>query len=202
MLHSLLVIEGKTAHLEAVVSEPPLLVNGDVRRVVELSDEDTVTIGDFEFVFHRLVASEPVSQTVIVESQIADEICGVAKLSQLSAVELVSLIEEEARQIGEFSRNREAGATSLLDAARRSGPGSQSISVPMTAFSSDRSIESLSEQLQRQSQQLAEREADCLRRTAQLLASQEQLAAQMAEFAKQVARWQDQEIRSPLRASA
>jgi hypothetical protein len=56
MLHSLLVIDGKRAYLEAVVPTPALQVNGQARRAVELVDEDHVTIGEFEFVFHRLVS--------------------------------------------------------------------------------------------------------------------------------------------------
>ncbi len=202
MLHSLLVIQGKTAHLEAVVSEPPLVVNGEVRRVVDLSDEDTVSIGDFEFVFHRLVSSEPVTQAVAITTPTGEEICGVAELSQLSALELVNLIEEEARQIGEFTRNREAGAISLLDAARRVGTDSHPISVPMVSTQPVSSAEQLANLLRGQSQQLAEREAECLRRAAQLVEAQEHLAAQMAAFAMQVASWQEAENRPSLRASA
>ncbi len=191
MLHSLLVIEGKTAHLEAVVSEPPLLVNGEAQRSVELHDEDSVEIGDFEFVFHRLVAIEPVSHAAMTKSIAEEEVCGVADLSQLSAVELVGLIEEEARQIAEFNRSRELGAASLLDATRRAGAASHPVSLPMTTFPPKKSVEVL-----------ANREQECLRRAAELKQAQEQLATQMAEFAALVAFWQESDHRRSLRAIA
>jgi hypothetical protein len=191
MLHSLLVIEGKTAHLEALVSEPPLRVNGEARRSVELHDEDTVEIGDFEFVFHRLVATEPSGQVAMASSSDTEDASGVADLSQLSAVELVGLIEEEARQIAVFNRSRELGAASLLDAARRAGADSHPASVPMMAYPPQTTVEVIED-----------REAECFRRAAELRQAQEQLASQMAEFATLVARWQESETRRLLRASA
>lgn len=191
MLHSLLVIEGKTAHLEAVVAEPLLLVNGEARRSVDLHDEDTVEIGDFEFVFHRLVASEPDSQTALTEFPNEAEVSGMAELSTLSALELVSLIEEEAQQIRDFNRNREQGAASLIDAARQAGAAAHPASVPMATFRQESSVTPL-----------ADREAECLRRAETLRAAQAQLATQMAEFAAIVARWQETESQRSLRASA
>ena len=191
MLHSLLVIEGKTAHLEAVVSEPPLVVNGEAQRSVELNDEDTVEIGDFEFVFHRLVAIEPAGQVAAVSSSDDEDASGVADLSSLSAVELVGLIEEEARQIAEFNRSRELGAAALLDAARRAGAASHPATVPMKTIP-----------LPKPSEVLADREAECLRRAADLMQVQEQLAIQMADFAALVAQWQEPETRRSVRASA
>ena len=191
MLHSLLVIEGKTAHLEAVVSEPPLVVNGEAQRSAELNDEDTVEIGDFEFVFHRLVAIEPAGQVAMASPCDEEEASGVADLSRLSAVELVGLIEEEARQIAEFDHSRERGAAALLDAARRAGADSHPATVPMTSFPLPKPIEVV-----------ADREAECLRRAADLLKAQEQLATQMAEFAALVAQWQEPETRWSLRTSA
>ena len=197
MLHSLLVIEGKTAHLEAVVSEPPLMVNGEARRSVELHDEDTVVIGEFEFVFHRLIAVEPAGQVAVASPITEEEACGVADLSQLSAVELVSLIEEEARQITEYNRSREQGAASLLDAARRASAATRPASFPIATFAPEKTGP-----LRQPSERLAKREAECLRQAAELMAAQERLAAQMAEFAAQVAHWQESEDRTVLRASA
>lgn len=191
MLHSLLVIEGRVAHLEAVVAEPPLWVNGEARRSVELHDEDAVAIGDFEFVFHRLVAAEPVSHAARMEPLDDAEVSGMADLSTLSAAELVGLIEQEALQIQEFNRNREQGAASLLDAVRQAGAAAHPASLPMATFRPESSVAPL-----------ADREAECLRRAETLQAAQAQLAAQMAEFAAIVARWQETESQRSLRASA
>ena len=199
MLHSLLVIEGRKASLEAVVSEPPLLVNGEARRIVELSDEDTVMIGDFEFVFHRLVATEPTAQATFAETSVP---CDMEQLSQLSTAELVAHIEEESGQIVEHNRNCEQGAAALLDAARRIGSESHPSSVPMAAFRQSE-ITELPALLQTMPAQcLAEREAELMRRAMQIQTAQQQLALQMAEFAKQVASWQDSDIRAARRVSA
>ncbi len=195
MLHSLLVIEGQTAHLEAVITEPPLLVNGQARRMVELQDEDIVTIGDFEFVFHRLASSEPFSQASVSELPELEEVSEVADLSRLSALELVNLIEEEAQQITAFNRSRELGAAALIDAARRSGAHPQRISVPWSANPLQTAHLPRAEQWQSQYEALLERQSE-------LRIAQEQLAAELAEFAKQVALIPVSEIQPSRRASA
>lgn len=153
MLHSLLIIEGQQATLEAVVSEPPLLVNGEVCRLVELSDEDTVIIGDFEFVFHRLVAIEPASQAAMIEPTLP---CDMDQLPSFSAAHLVALIEEDAGQIAEYDRDREWGAAALLDAARRIGDASHPATVPMTTFRQADSVEVRTVQPTPPSQSLAD----------------------------------------------
>lgn len=203
MLHSLLVIEGQNAVLEAVVAEPPLLVNGEACRLVQLLDEDIVAIGDFEFVFHRLVSSEPAAQVAAGKRHSSPEVSGVAQTSQLSTSELVALIEDESQQISEFNRNRELGAAALLDAARQAGATEHPASVPMiVAFRPEPTVALLPDELKTQSQRLTEREAECLHRAAQLQEAQQQLAAQMAEFAEQVANWHTPSGHSSRRVSA
>ena len=202
MLHSLLVIDGQTAHLEAVIAEPPLLVNGEARRMVELQDEDIVSIGDFEFVFHRLVASEPVSHASVSGLPGHEEVSGVDDLSHLSALELVNLIEEEAQQISVFNRSRELGAAAMIDAARRSRETPHPISVPMAAYRPEGADVVMDEQLPLPVEQLTEREAACLRRATELMQAQELLAIQMADFARQVSLWQESVDRPSRRARA
>lgn len=195
MLHSLLVIEGRTAHLEAVVAEPPLLVNDEARQIVELQDEDVVSIGDFEFVFHRLASSEPHTQACVSVRAVHDEISGVADLSQLSVSELVGLIEEEAEQIATFSRSREQGAAALIDAARRSAPPHDQVSVPLAAYRKETSHITRTEQWPAQYEALLQRQVE-------LRIAQEQLAAQLAAMTKQLAlnpMWENQ---PPRRARA
>ena len=198
MLHSLLVIEGQKAHLEVVISEPPLVVNGEICRMVELTDEDTVSIGDFEFIFHSLVALEPVPQTAAHEFTLDTADSEVEDLSRLSAAELVELIEEEARLIFADNRNRQAGAAALVDAARRESEARNPASVSMAAFRSEPPTAAG----QPLSAELAEREAALMQRANELLAAQQELASQMAEFAKQIVDRQTPESRSSRRASA
>ena len=195
MLHSLLLIEGQTAHLEAVIAEPPLLVNGEARRIVELQDEDIVSIGDFEFVFHRLVSSEPVSQATASELSDLEKVSDEADLSRLSALELVNLIEEEALQITAFNRSRVQGAVALMDAAQRLGANSHQISVPWAAYRQENSLSIRTEQWQVQYEALKGRQSE-------LRTAQEQLAADLAEFANQVALIPVSETQPSRRASA
>ncbi len=195
MLHSLLVIEGQTVHLEAVIAEPPLLVNGEACRMVELRDEDLVSIGDFEFVFHRLVTSEPVSQPSAPECSDLDQVSSVADLSRLSALELVNLIEEEAQHISAFNRSREQGAAGLIDAAQRSGNKRHPMSIPLTPHRQENSHIIRTEQWPAHDETL-------MQRLAGLRIAQEQLSAELDEFAKQLALLPPSEIHTSRRASA
>ncbi len=199
MLHSLLVIEGKTASLEAVVSEPPLLVNGEVRRHVELTDEDTVTIGDFEFVFHRLMSSEPESQVAETELSISHD---AEQLAKCSAADLVSLIEDEASSIDEYQRRREMGAAALLDAAHRLGEGAHPAIVPMSTFRMTEPTVLKIDPLAAPASTDINLESEFLKRAKQLQEAQQQLSLQLAELTQQIADWQASESRSAQRFSA
>lgn len=198
MLHSLLVIQGHTASLEAVVPEPPLLVNGEVCRQVELSDEDTVTIGEFEFVFHRLLSNEPESQVSAQELSVPFE---AEQLAQLSATELVALLEDEATTIDDYQTRREMGAAALLDAAHRIGEGAHPAIVPMATF---RLTEPSVLQIDPLAAPASEtsRESEFLAKARQLQEAQQQLALQLAELTQQMAQWQAQEARNSQRFSA
>lgn len=195
MLHSLLVIDGQTVHLEAVVAEPPLLVNGEARRTVELQDEDLVSIGDFEFAFHRIASAESASSGSDTAFPVGNEISGVTDLSQLSVPELVGLIEEEAEQITTFSRSREQAAAALIDAAHRFDSNHCRISVPLAAFRKE------SSRIIRAERWPARHEA-LLQRQAELRIAQEQLAAQLADIAEQIALMPVWESQPTKRASA
>ena len=199
MLHSLLVIHGKTASLEAVVSDPPLLVNGETCRQVELSDEDTVKIGEFEFVFHRLLSNEPESQAAVIESSIPTE---PDQLAQLSAAELVALIEDEATAISEYQARRELSAAALLDAAHRHGEGAHPAIVPMATFRlTEPTLLKIDSQAAPNSDTTS-RESEFLAKARQLQDAQQQLALQLAELTQQIADWQAAETRNAQRFSA
>eukprot|EP00657_Telonema_sp_P-1_P001846 TRINITY_DN14566_c0_g1_i1.p1 TRINITY_DN14566_c0_g1~~TRINITY_DN14566_c0_g1_i1.p1 ORF type:complete len:140 (-),score=3.96 TRINITY_DN14566_c0_g1_i1:12-431(-) len=51
ILHSIIHVEDEVARIEAMVSQPRLLLNGIPLRTSELSDGDLITIGPIEFVF-------------------------------------------------------------------------------------------------------------------------------------------------------
>lgn len=199
MLHSLLVIQGESASLEAVVSEPPLLVNGEVCRLVELSDEDAVTIGDFEFVFHRLLSSEPQAQVAVTEVSVPFE---VDQLAKFSAAELVSRLEQEVGTIDDYETRRELGAAALLDAALRHGEGTHPAIVPMATF---RLTEPSVLKIDPQTESLTtgtDRESEFMKRARQLQDAQQQLAQQLAELSQEIADWKTAEARASQRYSA
>jgi hypothetical protein len=199
MLHSLLGIEGKTASLEAVVAEPPLLVNGEARRQVELTDEDTVTIGDFEFVFHRLLCNEPESQVAVTESSVP---IAAEQLAKFSATELVALIEDEVANLDDYDNRRELGAAALLDAAHRLGEGTHPAIVPMATFRLTEPTVLKIDPLNAPAPVPTDRESEFLLRAKQLQDAQQQLALQLAELTQQIADWQAVEARASHRFSA
>ena len=198
MLHSLLVIQGHTASLEAVVPAPPLLVNGAACRQVELSDEDTVMIGEFEFVFHRLLSNEPQAQVSVNEPAIPFE---AEQLAQLSAAELVSRLEQEAASIGDYQIRREMGAAALLDAALRHGEGTHPAIVPMATFRLTEPTVLKIDPLAAPASDTT-RESEFLAKARQLQEAQQQLALQLAELTQQIAGWQAAETRNAQRFSA
>ena len=181
MLHSLLVIDGKRAYLEAVVPMPALQVNGQARRAVELVDEDHVTIGEFEFVFHRLVSSEPAAGAA--EALPSAEQTTYENLMQMSVTQLVARIEDEIHEIHAFEAGREAGASALLEAARHAAAATP-LALPMSEFRKETPEKSLIEQLREQ--------------TTQLLEAHRAMSARLQEMTDQLTQLE----RQPLRVSA
>jgi len=116
ILHSILLIEEDGAHIDAVVPNPQLFINGRPQRSADLQDGDVFSIGKFEFQVH---VPQPLAalQTVVRPQIPAPE--SAAKLSELSASELVALIEFEEQQVAELEQGRINGARALLDAVQR-----------------------------------------------------------------------------------
>lgn len=117
ILHSILLVEEDGAHIDAVAPSPQLLVNGRPQRSVDLHDGDVFSIGKFEFQVH---VPQPHASLQAVPRQELPVPRSAAELEQLSATELVALIQAEERQIDEFETSRVLGAQALAEAARRS----------------------------------------------------------------------------------
>ena len=135
ILHSILLIEEDGAHIDAVVPAPQLMVNGRPQRSVDLRDGDVFTIGKFEFqvhVPHPHAATQAAPRAELPIPETAGE------LRQLTAMELVALIEAEQQQVDDFKAARSNGARALLDAVQRAAADATSsgefvISFPQTA---------------------------------------------------------------------
>jgi predicted component of type VI protein secretion system len=116
ILHSILLVEEDGAHIDAVVPSPQLLVNGRPQRSADLQDGDVFSIGKFEFQVHVPQPHAALHASVRPELPIPQS---ASELEQLTASQLVALIESEQQQIDELESGRVNGARALLDAARR-----------------------------------------------------------------------------------
>jgi predicted component of type VI protein secretion system len=115
ILHSILLVEEDGAHIDAVVATPQLLVNGRPQRSADLRDGDVFTIGKFEFQVHVPLPTGALQSAAGQEPPPA----AAADPGQLSATELVALIEGEEELVSQFETARRNGAAALLDAVRQ-----------------------------------------------------------------------------------
>jgi hypothetical protein len=116
-IHSILTIEGKEVHLEAINPVPALVVNGTVVRETQLADGDTIVIGDVTLQAHLSANPLPAATPAVVlptDSLETEE----RAVSELSAAELVELIETEEQMIDDFDSRRRTGARALTQALR------------------------------------------------------------------------------------
>ncbi|MBT6154990.1 MAG: hypothetical protein HOL01_00730 [Planctomycetaceae bacterium] len=212
-LHSIVHVDHVEALLETVTLTPPLKVNGLVVESVLLQDGDRIGIGPFEFLAHRpTVVSEsssnkaPSANGVI---DIGDDMARQPAVSDLSAAELVDLIEDEERQIEQFEQRRQLGANALMDAvvervdlAAAEPPKSLVESqneIGETHEELVRLLEqanTLADELKRRTEQLADREAVQAQLMEAAFESQQQLANRLESLVSRIA---DLEDRRPSR---
>ena len=138
VLHSVVRVEGPSVWLEAVVDAPPLHVNGRTVGSCELQDGDQIVIGLFSLQFcdARNVQHESLMQPIDIEEVLALDQPDV-ELSDLTATELVDLMERDEELAREFQKRQEQGAAALLDRIRQevkdestqSSPDSQSLDI-------------------------------------------------------------------------
>ena len=133
-LHSIITVIGREITLEAIGAEPGLTVNGRLVRNVLLHDGDTIGIGEVELLARLEAGHAPaaVEQPGRVTSGPID---AERPLAEISAAELVDLIEQAERTIDDFEDRQRDGANALVDAIRaRVGrrPGNDHDSVAET----------------------------------------------------------------------
>lgn len=199
MIHTLLVLDGDGLICESLVAEPALFVNDEAVRSVYLADEDSIRIGPFEFRVHirnqaetSHAIAEPVNEIDIPESQENDDWVSQVledadvddlvpeELEQLSAYELIELIEKDHEFIEEFESNIESGEETLTQAAAESHETidelpSQEMLSQMT---------SLAQQLEERARELAEKEKNHANEAAALLDAQQRLSVQLEQIVK------------------
>jgi hypothetical protein len=122
-LHSIITVNGREIGLEAIAAEPALTVNARAVRTALLHDGDRIGIGEVELLA-RLEAGHPPAeaQTATPSAAAIDEN---RPVSELSAAELVDLIEQEERAVEDFESRQRVGEDALVAAvlgrARRRG---------------------------------------------------------------------------------
>jgi hypothetical protein len=137
-LHSILLVGDSGLWIDAVAESPALLVNGRRQKSCEVNAGDEIEIGGIGLILHRTGVSESI---IGIESAGDDAIGQSAqilrlaenddheldvenfsgapalnKLEELSAAELIDLLEAEEALVEEFESRREFGAAALLHA--------------------------------------------------------------------------------------
>lgn len=125
-LHSVIHRDGEQLWIDAVNASPELRINGQLATFAELTDGDCIEIGSFELTIHfsNLKSSGAASTGPyrVVSAADACEIDEEQKLEDMSAAELVDLIEAEMEMVEEFDRRKKRGAEALMDAIQRHQP--------------------------------------------------------------------------------
>jgi hypothetical protein len=137
-LHSIITVSGRDIHLEAISAEPALVVNGRQIQQTALSDGDLIVIGDVELLARLEARHTPGEAQAASASAPQAEVD--RPLSELTAAELVELIEQEERQIEDAERRQHIGRLALVEAvlarARRqaqAAPTEAGIRAPVPA---------------------------------------------------------------------
>ncbi|MCA9038799.1 MAG: hypothetical protein KDA65_00490 [Planctomycetaceae bacterium] len=152
-LHSMVTYDGKNApRLCPVTSVPLVLVNGKLKdgqtgEQITFSDQDTLHIGlrvIVRLMRMEAVAAEPVplpeplaQEPTLLNSKESSpdrerENLMHKPLNELTAAELIELLEQEEQQVAEFESNQKSGLQKLLQAVKQVGEGPDREPAPAT----------------------------------------------------------------------
>lgn len=119
-LHSVLVNKNGMLTIEAIASEPALLVNGQCVESAELHDGDELSVGSISMILHGESdgLADPLMQPIDIEALLAlDQ--PAESIPELSASEIVDRLEIDMALVATWEDGREDAAESLIDAAAR-----------------------------------------------------------------------------------
>lgn len=116
-LHSLISLDDDGYTLEAIASDPPLLINRELVQIADLHDGDIIIIGEVEMTV-RLVASQSPACGTSPLPHTAKEFDD-RPLADHSAAELIEHIELEQEALERVELGRRAGADTLMAEIRR-----------------------------------------------------------------------------------
>lgn len=124
-VHSVVHVDGTEIWLETLADSPDVRVNGRLTRSAALEPGDDLEIGAFSLALHRTDSSESVQAPRIYGAPVREELTEeeidspIEDLEELTARELVELIDQEEAIIEEFEARRRLGAQALMDVVKQ-----------------------------------------------------------------------------------
>lgn len=121
-VHSVVHVDGTEIWLETLADSPDVRVNGRLTRSAALEPGDDLEIGAFKLSLHRTesVQTPRIYGAPVREELTEDELDNpIEDLEELTARELVELIDQEEAIIEEFEARRRLGAQALMDVVRQ-----------------------------------------------------------------------------------
>ena len=124
-VHSVVHVDGTEIWLETLADSPDVRVNGRLTRSAALEPGDDLEIGAFSLTLHRTDSSESVQAPRIYGAPVREELTEeeidnpIEDLEELTARELVELIDQEEAIIEEFEARRRLGAQALMDVVKQ-----------------------------------------------------------------------------------
>ncbi|QDT45420.1 hypothetical protein Pan241w_55400 [Gimesia alba] len=206
ILHTVVHLEPGEVKIEAIAPQPKLLLNGIPVQTSVVSDGDVITIGAIEFVFRlsspqtatristaRLSGSPLETSALITPDKKRDHsMTNETTLKDLSASELIDLIEQDFQLIEQYESRREQGAAALLSQIKHQQEEQEEQVANQEVLSEEEQMGLLadleammeeltrfSEELQQRADQLTSREQHYEVAAASLMETQEKLASQL-----------------------
>lgn len=124
-VHSVVHVDGTEIWLETLADSPEVRVNGRLTRSAALEPGDDLEIGAFNLTLHRTDSSESVHAPRIYGATVRETLTEeevdnpIEDLEELTARELVELIDQEEAIIEEFEARRRLGAQALMDVVKQ-----------------------------------------------------------------------------------
>lgn len=124
-VHSVVHVDGTEVWLETLADSPAVRVNGRLTRSAALEPGDDLEIGAFSLRLHQTGSPESVQKPRIFGASVRETLTEedvenpIEDLEELTARELVELIDQEEALIEEFEARRRMGAQALMDVVRQ-----------------------------------------------------------------------------------
>ncbi len=138
MVHSLIVQQADELSIEALVAEPPLIVNDAPCRRSTLQAGDTISIGPFQFTLVMHDHECPGSRSGVPSDRrdCADD-AEESDAGELSVEALVDQLETDMQLVEDFEAGRRRGLARLLRAARSQAADQEKLPAPQVLRLSD-----------------------------------------------------------------